>query len=880
MNNLNNIKVYNSKGDLLNSRVEDNTMLVYINMSKVSVNLIQSETLYILEKVHDGVGTAISKPKFKSDNALSLSDKEFSLFTVDHDTKEISTEVDKPALLTDFIDDTAETYTNGYRDEGAVVARPMTLNIMFKSNDEGNYTADLVLSNSEYSIVFVLYCESEGTDERLINLLNRFGENISQNEEIIFRESDIADDLQSHIVLNQKRKDLLNNIDRVPYLSSIKGLEFIIEFFGYDDIMTIKEFYYDSENDKFVTYLHDDTKSNRTKYQKLSNFGLFYQLNKVVDDEVDTFGNPITEDVFTIPIEEVIIKFLALKNYIESRNIGGVSRIIDVVGERVKFSAYKVQTWNRYTQAVFLDKQTYPEMEILEFTECIVDLRNRNIGTCTLDPDDDLNQVQIGTINNCYIGYFANYYQEEQVLFDEPDIEVGAVAVLRNTTFDITWEEVDVAWVVDNQPITINWLNAGGLYYHTTKFRVKRNGYDKTITIDNTVSDTVEFILPLIGKYDVTVELIGYNNLVSKRTFHDALEVKMKEVEFMQFYKIHDKNLQVWDTCWLSWEEIHSDWNAVVYDNGEFTLRDGDIFFQTYELINYALYGHKGGYGNLNWLDYNDNSWNGLEYLSWLDLSYETKKLAYAIIDKFQLGNVIQINELELEIPTTHNLSNYAGLAQYFSTLTTDYTFTHKIDYLNNDFIEVLSVREGTTENFYIATSGITVTYPVPPPVKNAPPQFAKPPEFFVTGIEAEHNVSTWDKFTDNTLGVWNDMIINWENTDKVYKTAAQDEEFTLDNTRFYKNEMTCPKFVPVFFTIDDSRIAGKTEATYTILDQEGNVVDVLEGRNVCKRFEESGIFTIECSIRDTNGNEQKLLKENIIKITDHDEFRRLQQKN
>jgi hypothetical protein len=615
--------------------------------------------------------------------------------------------------------------------------------------------------------------------------------------------------------------------------------------------MTIKEFYYDDKNEKIVSFYYDDLISDRTKFSKMSNFGLFYQLNKPTD-EVDEFDNPITVDTFTIPINEIIIKFFALRKYIESRSIGGVSRIIDIVGEKTKFSSYIIQFWTTLSHLTFVDKQVYPEVEKLNFTDYIIDLRNKNIGVCEYDPDDDLSNEQIGINSNCYVGYFANYYQDSIELNDEPNIEIGAVLSVRNTTFDISWTNADISWDTDSESVEVTWLNIGGLSYHTTKFEFIGNNFKKEILLLNSIGDSVEVILPYIGNYDMTVTLIGYNNLISKRTFHNYIDVKMKEVEFMQFFRFHERDLQFFETCYLSWEDLHVDWNSVIYNNSEFVIDDGEINFGTYELINYILYDTKGGFGELNWLEYRDESWENLEYLSWEDIIYKTKKLAYSIIDNFRHNDTIQIHDINLDIPSTINISNYTGLANHFNSLTDEYVFTHKIDFVNNDFIEVLSTKVGISENYFIGTNGDTE-------------------------IEAKYNLDNWSKFSMHQFGSWNDMIVSWNNTKKLYRTDSYDEAFTLDNIRFYKNEMVCPKFIPIFFTVDDSSIVGKTNATFEIYDEIGNMIDSLDGLNICKRFDETGLYTIVCKITDTNGNTQTLHKNNIIKITEHNGYRNMQ---
>jgi hypothetical protein len=71
------------------------------------------------------------------------------------------------------------------------------------------------LSWKELLLDAALYGEAEAEDERFRLVLENFGRKIDEDKEYIFRDSDINEDLTDYVLLNQKRKELLLEGDKI-----------------------------------------------------------------------------------------------------------------------------------------------------------------------------------------------------------------------------------------------------------------------------------------------------------------------------------------------------------------------------------------------------------------------------------------------------------------------------------------------------------------------------------------------------------------------------------------------------------------------------------------------------------------------------------------
>lgn len=832
--------IFRSDGSMLNKTTTAGAATFYLNMKKTSVDLIENETLYLLEKTSTG---AYTKPSFSNMVEFSKDDDRFDCFSVNDG--ELVLGINKDDLIA-HVSNTISYDQFGYVVETTPNPTPLTINTMFSSKEDGAYDCRMVLSDSLCTITIVLYCEVDDADERMINLLSRFGESIGKSDEQIFLETDINEDLPSASLLNDKRKELLNIYGELsPYFPTMFGLKIVLSYFGYRDILYIKEYYLDNSSGKIVSFDEGDPSPNKLQLTKLNSFGMFYDINRVVENEYDEYGDPLLVDVMPMSYEEIAIKLFGLKSFIEKRDIGGASKIVDIIGQKINFARLKVRHWKNRNQSFTIDKNIYPSIEKIHFDEYLVDLRIYDNFSCPFSQDDDLRSVKVYDLKTCYVSYFASLYVTNPIFFDEPNSPVGSKLIVQNTSFDVSWKSVDAKWVENGLDQPMTWFNVGSNQYHKVIFFVSSTAYANTIEIDPNSQNTAEFILPHVGEYDLTITLVGFDGLVSKKTYKGYASVKMCEVEFTSFYKMVQPELQKWNSNLLKFGEVWSSWNRVIYDNSGFLAKDGDVNMSSFAMANFLSYNKPYGYGDIGFKGYLNKTWKTLKNLSWADAHYDYTIPPKAIMTKFKGDEVFYINGDKIKIPQDINSSNYHALCAYLNSTLVDYNFVNMKDYNNNDFIEIIGINN-SNKNFYISSSSPNIS--------------------FASAI----NLQSWTSFISGVglWGSWGELGIPWDTS--IYRSDSKQEEFSLDNIRIYNNELTIPNYIPLFFTSDNCSIVGKTECVFSIFDENDTKLAILHGFGACFRFEKSGLYSVACDIKDSNGNKKQIYKKNIINVVEY----------
>jgi len=836
------LRAFSSDGSPLNFKIDGSNKVFYLNMPKTSIGLLECETIYLLEK---NVSGDFLEPLFDDHVNISKDDDFFDMFSVNDGIIDIGIQNLSQYCGSPNYDQ------NGFRtDSGA--ANPIVIRLCFKPTESGFYDCRFLFETQSGSFTIVCYGEAEEQDDRMVALLERFGEELTHKEEIIFIEGDVNEDRPDEVLLNNKRKELLNIVGELqPKLSTVHGLERIISFFGYADILTVKEYYFNQTNNKICAFDLNSTDPSKLDMLKMNSFGLYYDIDKVVEGQFDQFGIPTVVDGLPLPYEEIAIKLFALKDYIEKRDIGGVSKILDIIGQKISFNRFKLRSWKNRNHVIEISKQKYPSATILYSSEYIYDIRVFENLVCPYLPDASIEQEQIFLLSNCYISHFAGLYNDSPTLYDSQFIDVGAKITLRNSSFDVPWNECDVPWLNQNEPQVTTWINIGGVTYYkyvlevynSRGFKFKKEVYDFSI-------DTFDVILPHTGYYDVRITLIGLNGIVSKKTFNNFVHIKSKSVETVSFYKIVEPDLQFFSTNTLNIEDILSSWDGIIYDGSQFTIEEGEVSFRTFEMVNYIPYNVFDGFLELNWKQYELYSWLELCNFSWENMEYSVPKLASAILSSFVAGGIFYLDDQQVIIPNTMNQNDYYGLANYLTANHGErFTYTVRIDNNSQQFIEILARELGSGFDFYICSNNPNISF------------------------EAEIGLNSWDSFASLQLqqASWLSLGFPWNASSTIYRSRSVDEEFNTNNLRTYENEFSVPVFTPVFMTLDKCKISGKKEASYKIYDSNGNLVVQMDTLNCCYRFREQGIYSLECLVKDVNENEYNIYKENIIKVVGHD---------
>lgn len=890
------VKFFNSKGQPLNFSydTEKEIWTGTIHLPKVSVNLIENQTIYMVEEFQDAASPGpfnviYGKPHIDqvaiSPNITgyleNIGSTGYKLFTVDNpynnnpvisllDTLDIEL-IQEP---TDVYDSTTERLITSNN-----VNEVIKFDIMLKTPDEGVHEKRLIIKDDVDTIAIIdLYSEVEGEDERLNSLLARMGEVINEKEEYIFRESDINEGLPNYRVLNAKRKELLVELHNIkPYFAAYKGIVNIIKFFGYYDLQ-LKEYWLNTDTDKFVfqdvrindiTQLDEPNQYLNAPYKKTAYFGLFYQLNRIIEDEFDEFGIPQVEFDQAYSNEEIIIKLFGLKKYISDRNIGGLGQIIDIIGEITHFKRYEFNVWTDKSVIQDVDTQIVPKFSADNNEGYIQDVRNLLVDytTCPLAPevfDDPTTSatVQFGNYPTCFVGHFSPSELEEINLLDEPNIPIGFPVNLTNNSFDSPWSACTFSWAsTGSSSILVTWATITNLNFYEVEWIIKKvtqlgDPHPYEYRTRDTVANlaTISLILPYEGEYDVTLILYGYDNQISKHTEKSFIKVYLREADFISFHRYRDNNLQSWMFNYLTWEDIESEWNAVISDNNNFIIDQNDIQNRTFSMVNFIptdQFNNKFiGIKPPTWEKFLDENvtWNDYMFITWDQLIYPLEKLAHFFVTAIQSGGTLQIGEDEFTVPIGTNIHEFQIVADTLEAETGDdiegFDFTARtVDQaFVASFIDCVATLQGKEGDRYIGASG---------------------------GVEITEDSPEYQYWNTNNE-MWENFPLTWNNSQSATRTRAVENPFSFDDSRIFNDRFDIPKMVPIFFCVDNSKMAGKTKAIWTVTDNDtGEVLFNGEYLYMVVRFPLAGYYDIEVEIEDTNGNKQSKKKEKHIRVWD-----------
>lgn len=866
-----------------------------IHFPEVSIRLIENQTIFILEEFQDApsptFNVLLGKPHIDqaaSDNILDAQvlqsgSSAFKVFEVDNPFNnnpvinfvEISEKeiVDEPSDVYDPVTERLITTNN--------VNKALRFDVAITSEDDGVHENKLRISDSVGIILELdLYGEIVGEDERLNVLLGNMGEQITEREEYIFRQSDINESLPNFKILNAKRKEMLVELHNIsPYFSGYRGIINVIKYFGYFDLK-LKEYWLNAETGKFAieeVVLDELDKldiKNRYMdypYRKTSYFGLFYDLNRVVDGEFDDLGLPITEESFQFSNEEILIKLFGLKQYIKNRNIGGVSEIIDIIGEVTNFQKYDINVWRDQSVLQEVDLFIRPCFKCSAEYGYIQDIRGvlNDYSTCPLPRTDftagNTTQYRFGNYPQCFVGWFDPVNQDDPQFLDNRFIPVGFPITLTNCTFDLPWSACTFSWnSTNNANLTVTWENISHLNFYEIEWEVKRVlefGDQRSFEYRQRGAvgtiEEVNVILPYTGFYDVTLRVYAFGGEVSSHT-ERCVEVDVREADFISYHRYYDSDLQVWESNYLSWNELNSEWNAIQFDNESFNIGSNDIKNRSFHIVNFlgtdSLGVKQVGIKPPAWNEFlsEDVSWNDYAYQTWNYLVHPLEKLARFVVTKLSANGQLQVGGDIYTMPSSINVNDFIVVANLLSQETgfdiSNFWYTGRTVDPNviSTFIDAVAKLEGVDGDRYIGASG---------------------------GVEIATEGNAYQTWLTNNEQ-WQNFPITWVNSNFAFKTNAIENPFTFDNVRIFKDRFDVPIMTPLFMVTDNSRMAGKSFATWTITNEDtGQVFVDLEEFAMVFRPVTAGNYSIEVTIVDTNGNTNKIKKTRHFKAWETAEY-------
>ena len=338
-----------------------------ITFNTISTDLVETESLYVLIE-EDGVFKKLSE---SSNDEVANWVKRFKLLFF------IDTRKQNDFRFFDATDDEIIWSNKKILD---LKNGDYRVDIGFLAKEEGIYEESLIVclldtECSEEELPGIIYplgtikmnAEAIGEDERYRALFTNFG--IPHPEEYmnVFADTDLNEALVDKIAMNKNSKRMFLSYNEIfPYVGTYKALVNAVNVLGYTDVF-FKEWYketgkatnnnvifdiaYNSSN--VVNTINAVSLDERVSLKKLNWLSMVYKINEeLLSSGFDQYGFPETIKVHGYNNNEIVVKLIALKDWLEKYIIGLNCRIIDVGGEGVYFERVRLDSYGTYQNII------------------------------------------------------------------------------------------------------------------------------------------------------------------------------------------------------------------------------------------------------------------------------------------------------------------------------------------------------------------------------------------------------------------------------------------------------------------------------------------------------------------------------------------------
>lgn len=848
-----------------------------LNLPTCSVGLVENTTIYLMEKVIVGSDIKLSQIDNISEMILDVSGDGYHISTVDRSgeipllLKSLNTIIPSKTVT--------PTYdVDGYRNNGLVTPVPYQINVSLISDVDGIKNGSLrIFHGNTLLLTLTLYSELVEEDSRYVDILSNMGESISHFHELIFKDSDINEELPNKILLNSKRKEYLTEIRNIsPYLSAVEGIERIIDFFDYANVLTVKEYWYNKFTEK-ITVLPVDEINKDMNLEKLAQYGLFYKINEPTDVN-DEDGLPILKQNFLFSNDEVAIKLFALKEYFISKDIGGVSDITDIVGEVYMFNGFNIRHWKSNVETLVYDN--IPNSYFTTSGDCYID-PIRQYSNNVISPYYTFGELgirKLEEIKDHQISYFSGYLDDKPTMLDDPERKVGGTIKLVNKTFLNTWKDNHSDWNTIG-----TWKNIGNLNYYKVTWEIERSSGDTMIDgrthhqiLTGDINDLaeVEFIVPYEGHYDITLTNTAYDGIESKAKSLKKVLVSKRDMNFVFIHKLTDDRLKFWNKTDITWLESNQEWNENKYDNREYHTENHHVHINKFKLA--RLKTKTNVIKNQTWKE-SRLPWSDKSFTSWSDTKFTDHKHPQFFILSLGENSVFVVNDVIYKIPNHINRLNMYDVCVFLNANAYDEFEFIPRKLGNVGYIEAQRIWHSDKKLFYISHNNNMVIKSFDDfiaPKQNMVDFLIKNKLIFDVNL-SDPNIDVNGIVIDMNLpSIQHSNESRW--TYKHTTASHRDDPYTMDNSRVDSNKLDIPIGVPFFMSVDNSNIAGKKTIHWVITNYLDEVVFDETGEVVGFEPNDVGLYSVTVTITDNENNIYNLKKNNIIKVFSSNEFKLL----
>ena len=907
----------------------------------VSTGLYETLTLHILENVEgqlledlhvtpiaEVVGDVSFKFRFSNDYNTS---EDIFLYSAKSNAGEILVQKDLEQSAT-LLDNSIEVDYNTVTDKKIVTANlkadPIMVRAALNSEVEGFHIRPLsiieVVDGVETREIarIKVYGEVEGEDERLRTLLTNIGMNLDDLDYFIFKDSNINEQSPDHILLNQKRKELLLQASQIkPFIGTYKALLNAVDFFGYDKI-TLKEYWLNineqSENfgklkavavpnQDVIGFLADKNKTTdlpNSNQKKTSRFSLVYRLNTPTGKQ-DEWDLPIVEETLDYSPDEVLIKLYGLKKKLQKDYLPLQAKIVDITGEGDYFSQFNQNVWNNQHNIKAQEAgREYTVEKVPALRDVFMeDLRLVDYRLTGFNQDfEAIPAIDKLEICDSIETFYAEYYDNKLDTFNTMDgIPIGAPISLHiEKGLEDSWDFAEFTWedagdeysgkgvynfstdfttdpeatfayfktLEDNGNKLLNWEDwwHRGIYEIEWKL-IGTNGYNRSFRGPVYEYNHFPLTLPYVGSYTVEAHAHDLYNVTSTRIQKDWIEVKNKNVEVYGLTQLAPKKLD-WQEYVYSWDKSGSSWDW----SRENTLPVSDTISTYYLTMDRANY-------------VQDPEENGLEFST----VRRSKDNTPGGTGFKETSGPYQWSALD-----NHVWDDGPEVTWKMTRIGSDINSSFQIWALpNNQWINITQKDPGTG---VISRDSYQIVNIIPPtsfaisqwqliadelnsldsnehpilskfnfnPVYNDIDDNGTDDQLLYILAVAEEPARTYD-FNE----VWMSQIENWSPYTSAIREKINFVSYNpgFDDTYIINGLVDLHKLNHVTFSYDLTNMPGIVSQNWKVTNNTLNIDDIYYSNQVLTHlFKDKGYYTVELEIRDSNGNKNTITK-NILNI-------------
>ena len=751
--------------------------------------------------------------------------------------------------------------------------------------------------NSHRIATIKIYGETEGEDERLTILLNNLGLSFHEEDFLIFKSSDVNELKVNHLLLNEKRKELLlegHNIK--PFIGTYKAIINAIKFFGYDNIK-LKEYWLNIDEQSagfgklravavadpnasgYLVKKNDAIELPNSNLKKTSRFSLVYKLNEP-DGGVDEWDIPTVKESFDFTPEEILVKLYGLKRRLQKDYLPLQAKIVDITGEGDFFTQFSQNIWrDQHTIQVqnsgtAVDFTVFPNRRLY-----IEDLRlvSQDLADNTTGFPIAGQAAVITEVENFYETY---HNQELNTFTTLSNVPIGCPVVLECNTLTDDWSECNFTWNdVDFAANDYTGI-ASSLYTWNTLWKkdvyeaewiVKGpRGYSYTGRglVDN--YRKMLLVLPNNGTYEIVLNLYDLYNARSYRRKSDIV-VHNKAVELYGFYSFKPE-MDQWNLDDLTWDK-----SGGYYDQPHDSYNDiNEMVGSWYLTFDRANYPHDPSNG-LNfstvsrYLDTNSATsfaetdgpfiWKNLKSQEWDDgygITWDSTRIGTDLTASFKINYFIP--------------NGVSSISTAFDKIVIEYTDPATNNVLTESYTVTSTVPSSTTNlsafiNIQNELNGLDpLAYPIFSKFKynailiDTNGNGTEDTAYYILAVGKEYS-STYDF---NTVKMYLSGVYKPLATSGWVKYKAYNPKW--NDIILFEDHANISLMQHVTISYDKSNMPGIVAQEWKITNNKTGSIVTYDEQWLTYLFSEKGDYTIELKVTDCNGNINSI-KKNMISV-------------